>query len=56
MKLLRKKVNYQSKDGKKKSSYNLYLRLDNGMTIPIKNTFKEGYLPLVFVAENYEEK
>lgn len=55
MKLLRKKINYTNAKGKTQTAYNFYIQLDNGYLIPIKNTFKEGYLPLVFSAENIEE-
>lgn len=56
MELLRKKVTYENKQGKVQTAYNFYLKLDNGYLIPIKNTFKEGYLPLVFNAKNLDEK
>lgn len=56
MKLLRKKITYNNTKGEKKVGYNFYIQLDNGYLIPVKNTFKEGYLPMVFSAENYEGK
>lgn len=56
MELLRKKTTYENKNGISQTAYNFFLKLDNGYLIPIKNTFKEGYLPLVFSAKNLEDK
>lgn len=56
MKLLKKKTNYRNKEGKEKETYYFYLELDNGYLIPIKNTFKEGYMPLLYTAINVEDK
>ena len=55
MELLRKKVNYTDKNGKEKTVYNFYLKLDSGHFVAIKNTFKEGYLPLVFASVDKKE-
>lgn len=57
MKLLKKMVEYTTKDGSKKKAYNLYLMLDNGDLIAIKNAYTKSskdYYRLLAVAQNYE--
>lgn len=54
MQLLKKKREYVI--GKeKKYTYDLYLKLDSGYIIPIKASFKSGYIPLVVSALNLKE-
>ena len=56
MKLLKKLVEYTSKDGSKKKIYNLYLVLQNGDLIAVKPVYtnsSKDYYRLVAVAEPY---
>ena len=44
-----------TKEGKNKKGYNFYLKTENGYLIAIKNTFKEGYMPLLISAKEYKK-
>lgn len=46
---------YTNKEGKNKKGYNFYLRTENGYLIAIKNTFKDGYMPLFISAKEYKK-
>lgn len=51
MKLLKKKIEFTTKEGEKKSGYNFYIEFDNGRRVCIKNSFKDDYKLLGFLAE-----
>lgn len=52
MKLVKKQIEYTTKNGEKKKAYNFYLVFDNGYKVAVKNVYQNDYASLKILAEN----